>query len=168
MLCNALIQPHFDYASCAWYPNLNKKLKQKLQITQNKCIRFCLQLGNRKQVSTPEFGDINWLPIEDRFHQCISSTIFKFFCNKCPSYMSEIFTPVGHSQYNTRNSYLKLQQPFRKTTIGQKSLSFIGPSIWNKLPESLKKTKNVNTFKHNFKQHYFSQSKQNKNNPLTS
>ena len=26
MLCNALIQPHFDYACSAWYPNLNAKL----------------------------------------------------------------------------------------------------------------------------------------------
>ena len=28
LLCNALIQPHFDYACSAWYPNLTKKLKQ--------------------------------------------------------------------------------------------------------------------------------------------
>ena len=44
LLCNALIQPHFDYACSAWYPNLNKKLLIKLQTSQNKCIRFCLQL----------------------------------------------------------------------------------------------------------------------------
>ena len=29
LLCNALIQPHFDYACSAWYPNLSKKLKKK-------------------------------------------------------------------------------------------------------------------------------------------
>ena len=40
LLCNALIQPHFDYACTAWYPNLSKKLKDKLQATENKCIRF--------------------------------------------------------------------------------------------------------------------------------
>ena len=28
LLCNALIQPHFDYACSAWYPNLSKKLKK--------------------------------------------------------------------------------------------------------------------------------------------
>ena len=28
MLCNALIQPNFDYACSAWYPNLNAKLKK--------------------------------------------------------------------------------------------------------------------------------------------
>ena len=29
MLCNAIIQPHFDYACSAWYPNLNEKLKKR-------------------------------------------------------------------------------------------------------------------------------------------
>ena len=50
LLCNALIQPHFDYACAAWYPNLNKKYKNKLQVLQNKCIRFCLQLDKREHV----------------------------------------------------------------------------------------------------------------------
>ena len=30
LLCNALIQPHFDYACSAWYPNLCKKLKKRI------------------------------------------------------------------------------------------------------------------------------------------
>ena len=47
LLCNALIQPHFDYACAAWYPNLNKRFVKKIQICQNKCIRFCLKLKNR-------------------------------------------------------------------------------------------------------------------------
>ena len=35
LLCNTLIQPHFDYGCAAWYPNLNKKYKNKLQVLQN-------------------------------------------------------------------------------------------------------------------------------------
>ena len=42
LLCNAIMQPHFNYACSAWYPNLTQKLKKKLQVMQNKCIRFCL------------------------------------------------------------------------------------------------------------------------------
>ena len=38
LLCNAIMQPQFDYACLAWYPNLNKNLKKKLQTLQNKCI----------------------------------------------------------------------------------------------------------------------------------
>ena len=29
MLCNALIQPHFDYACPAWYPNLTEKKRKR-------------------------------------------------------------------------------------------------------------------------------------------
>ena len=41
LLCNAMIQPSFDYACNAWYPNINKKSKMRLQAAQNKCTRFC-------------------------------------------------------------------------------------------------------------------------------
>ena len=60
LLCNGIIQPHFDYACSAWYPNLTQKLKKKLQVMQNKCIRFCLQLDKMSAISHKEFKDLNW------------------------------------------------------------------------------------------------------------
>ena len=51
LLCNALMQPHFDYACSAWYPNSTKKLKNRIQTFQNKCIRFCLQLDKMTHIS---------------------------------------------------------------------------------------------------------------------
>ena len=77
LLCNALIQPHFDYASSAWYPNLTQKMKNKIQITQNKCIRYCLQLDKMTHISKNEFETLNWLPVKDRFNQSINSIVFK-------------------------------------------------------------------------------------------
>ena len=56
-----------------------------------------------------------------------------------------------------RNNFLKLKQPFRNTNTGPKAISFIGPSFWNQIPETLKKTNNLNTFKHNLKKHFFNQ-----------
>ena len=48
LLCNAMIQPFFDYPCNTWYHNLNKNLKMSLKAAQTKCIRFCLKLGNKK------------------------------------------------------------------------------------------------------------------------
>ena len=31
LLCNAIIQPHFDYTCSAWYPNLTQKLKKSFK-----------------------------------------------------------------------------------------------------------------------------------------
>ena len=61
LLCNALIQPHFDYVCSSRYPNLIKKFKSKLQTIQSKCMRYCLQLDNRSQIGMKDFGKINWL-----------------------------------------------------------------------------------------------------------
>ena len=38
LLCNSLIQPHFDYGCSSWFPILKKKLKVKLQKAPNKYI----------------------------------------------------------------------------------------------------------------------------------
>ena len=59
LLCNALIQPHFDYACSEWYPNLSKKLKNRIQTLQNKCIRFCLQLDKMPHISLLKKDIIN-------------------------------------------------------------------------------------------------------------
>ena len=68
--------------------------------------------------------------------------------------MSEIFVPTNSDRASTRNSYKKLTQPFRKTMQGQGSISYIGPSVWNKLPENIKRSDSMNSFKHNVKKHY--------------
>ena len=55
LLCNTSIQPHFDYACSAWYPDLSKKLNNRIPISQNKCIHFCLQLDKMSYKSQKKF-----------------------------------------------------------------------------------------------------------------
>ena len=151
LLCYALIQPHFDYASSAWYPNLTQKMKNNIQITPSQCIRYCLQLDKMTNISKNEFETLNWLPVKDRFNQSINSIVFKYFTKQCRSYLNEVFELACPNNLRTRNSYLKLICPFLKTNMGQNALSFIGPSIWYKTSEVLKKINSINTFKHNLK-----------------
>ena len=143
LLCNALIQPHFDYACAAWYPLLNKRQSKRIQIAQNKCIRYCLNLDNKAHVGTNEFLKINWLPTKKRVEQCICVNVFKFFNQMSPQYTAEIFHPSS-SVHNTRRATQKLDLPFRKSCIGQKTLSYIGPKTWNNLPAQIKLSKSVN------------------------
>ena len=82
------IQPHFDYACSAWYTNLTQKLKKKLQVMENKCIRFCLQLGKMSTISHKEFKDLNPLPVINRFEQFFISIVFKFINGSCPYYLN--------------------------------------------------------------------------------
>ena len=127
LLCNALIQPHFDYGCSSWFPLLKTNLKLKLQKAQNKCIRFCLNLPPRSHTDPWHFRKITWLLVSDRVEYCISSTVFKYWNGIVPGYIYEIFKP-SLCRYSTR-SQMALYIPLRKKNTRQKSLSFFGPKI---------------------------------------
>ena len=84
LLFDALIQPHFYYAWAAWYPNLYKKSRNKLQVLQSKSIHFPFQLHNREHIEIEHFNKINWLQIDQRSKQYLSTSTDKFFPEMCP------------------------------------------------------------------------------------
>ena len=134
----------------------------RLQAAQNKCIRFFLKLNARSSVKTKDFEKINWLPIHERVWQCSLSSIYKFFTKNYPNYFDEIYVSLETNGVQTRLSYQKLNVPYRKRNVGQKSLSYVGTSLWNNLNKTLKTSTSSNTFKHNIKQHYFNELKKNR------
>ena len=81
-------------------------------------------------------------------------TITYNIVNNTGHYLNEIFEFAPHCSISTRNNVSKLKNPFRKTNMGQKAISYIGPSIWNSLPDSIKRAHSLNTFKHSVKKHY--------------
>ena len=109
-------------------------------------------------ISHKEFKDLNWLPVITRFEQCVISIVLKFINGNYQYYLNEVFEFASKgNNASLRNNFLKLKQPFQNTNTGQKALSLIGPSFWNQISETLKKTNNLNTFKHNLKKHFFNQ-----------
>ena len=61
-----------------------------------------------------------------------------------PLYMNDVFKLAGK---NTKIFLFKLSQPYEKTNHGQKSLSYVARTIWNKLPASTRTNR--------VKQHFF-------------
>ena len=112
-----MIQPFFDYACNAWYPNINKKLKIRLQAAQNKCIRFCLKWNDRSSIKSKDFEKINWFPIHERVSECSLCSIYKFYTKNCPNYFDELYVPLETDRVHTRSSYQKLNVPHRKTNV---------------------------------------------------
>ena len=118
-----------------------------MHVLQNKCICFCLLLDNTEHAGTEHFDKISWLPIDQRFKQCLSTSIFKFFSEMILQYMTEIYR-TNQNNTATTNSFLKLFQPLRTKALSQECLSYLGPFIWNCLPDGVELPNNVNMFKH--------------------
>ena len=96
---------------------------------------FLLQLDNRAHVGITEFKKINWLPVDYRFRQCLAGNTFKFFDDRCPLDMRDIFDKSCISQASTRNSTTKLTQPLRRTSYGRKLYLFLGSISLEQLTE---------------------------------
>ena len=131
LLCNALIQPHFDYPCSAWYSSLTKKSKNRIQTSQNKYIRFCLQIDKMTNISYKEFETLNWLTVTEKFNQFINSIVFKYVHDQCSNYLNEVFKTVPKNNIQTRGSFQKLKCPFRKIKAVQMAWSYIGPTTWS-------------------------------------
>ena len=130
---------------------LTKKIKNCL--THNKCIIFCLKLGDRTSIKFNEFEKINWQPIREIVSQCILSSIYKFHANNIniPDYMNKVFSHAESKEICTCCSYQKLKLPHGKINQVLRALTYIDPSLWNKLDKSLKTSFSLNAFKYNLK-----------------
>ena len=121
----------------------------------DKCIRFCLSLGNRSHIRIREFKEINWLPVRARFEQNVTTNIFKQQNKLAPKYMDEMLTSADQCKINTRSSSYKLVQPHYNRVSGHRTISSLGPKLWNKLLIDTKFSKNPNSFKHKVNMHFF-------------
>ena len=151
MLCISQIQPCFDFACCAWYPNLTMSLKYKLQTAQNACIRFCLKMERRSHSRLNHFEKINWLPIKKRVDQCIMVTAYNFKNNLSNVHMSYIYTLNFSLFAKTRRSVDSFVEPIYVKEISSKSISYLESKIWSGLRGNNKTSTSRNSFKHTLK-----------------
>ena len=155
LLSSALIQCHMDYACSSWYHGLQKTLKHKLQILQNKTIRFVLDLTPRSHIGYSEFNRVNWLPVRLRVQQIVSTNMHRLIHGNAPLYLREGISMVQEQHsYNTRNSVLSLVLP-RVNSSGDKSFSYIAAKFWNQLPIPIRATENPLHFR-SLRQDYIS------------
>ena len=108
-LCSALIQCHFDYACTSWYEGLSNKLKQQLQVVQNRMVRFILDLHPRSSVSFKEFEKLGYLKVNDRVCQIRLNHVSNISNGNCPGYLNTHFK--RKTSYATRASHLDYTIP---------------------------------------------------------
>ena len=82
--------------------------------------------------------------------------------------MKDVFNKPCLSQASTRNSTMKLSQPLRRTNNGQHCISFLAPSVWNNMPNELKRCTNLNTFEHKVKECFLYKIREKDNDVLRS
>ena len=159
ILCSALIQCYFDFACSSWYSPLSQQYKKKLQIMQNKIVRFILDLGPRSHIGQDELDRVGFLSVKDRVQQLKLNMVFKIFHGTSPDYLKSNFTRLStlHT-YSTRGSPYNFHVP---KTQGQACSTFFFTAIghWNNLPSNIKEINNISRFKKAVKKHLSDQAR---------
>ena len=151
-LCFALIQCHFDYSCSSWYSGINKDLKQRLQIMQNKMIRYILNLNSRSHLGCSEFEKLDMLNVSDRVKQNKLNHVHRIWNRTGPHYMRENFDRLCdiESRNCTRASANNFFLP-RVKQQGTNTFFYSGIKDWNSLPASIKQIKEEESFRNRVK-----------------
>ena len=146
-LCASLIQCHIDYACSAWYSGLSKCFKHKLQICQNKMVRFICGYSPRQSVNYTVLSSLNMLCVEDRVKQLRLNHVFNIYHNKAPSYLkNNLVIKTPNSGRQTRScTNLDFLIP-RVKTCESTTFYYNGIKDWNELPLSVKESKSKDLF----------------------
>ena len=96
-----------------------------------------------------DLNDLHWLKIRKRVLFKLALLVYKAINGLAPVYIQELikYTPHGHS--------LQLVVPIAKTRYGRRSFGFIGPRLYNRLPDTVTKSENITVFKNSLKTFLF-------------
>ena len=142
-----MIKQEMLYASTVWSSCSLGKL-QKVFRLQRRAAHVFLDADTRAN-GVELFKELNWLPVHLEVKINISAQVYKRINGQSPSYINELL--ILNSDINERNSKngsLNLVCPrFKPESEGGRSLSVRAATLWNALPNSLKKSTNVYSFK---------------------
>ena len=163
-LCTALVQCSFDYSCCSWYPGLNETFKKKLQVMQNKMIRFILRKENTSSIRNNEFVSAGFFKVSNRVKQLLLGHAFKIRNNLCPNYLTENIVKLNENsdRSETRSKAFNFQVP----RISSNTFAFNAIKEWNNLSNSIKNIKGTQAFKDKVKEFLKTSAEDFENNPF--
>ena len=160
IMCSALIQCHFDYCCSSWYSSTNKGQMKRLQVMQNKIIRFILNLRNRSHIGVAEHEKVNMFPVKDRARQLKLNHAFNVKMGQCPEYLKDKFNRIGDTELRvcTRASRNNFFLP-RVKNQGVHTFYFSVIKDWNLLPAKIKDLTNRDHFRTSLREHILTELK---------
>ena len=140
---NFYIKPVIEYCCIVWGTGCreNENVITKLQKKAARLILDADPLSPSKEM----FKKLNWLPFKELVKYKQACLIYKSTTAQTPSYIQALFTNVSDCvSYSLRSS---AQNKLYLPTAHSKSLSYLGVSIWNSIPNDIRNAESLSQFK---------------------
>ena len=147
VLVHAFISSQLDYCNIL-YVNLPKKLLNKLQKLQNAAIRIIFNVRSRHPV-TFFFSQLHWQNIEQRvIFKCLL-LVFKTIHGLAPNVLNNMIVIRNENNLTLQNVY------YNNSKYGKRAFIYYASRYWNSLPQNIRCSINVSSFKTSLKSYFF-------------
>ena len=148
MVMNAFFNSQFSYCPLIWMCH-NRTTNRKINSLHERCLRI---IYNDKQSSFKMLLEKDSsVSIHDKNIRCLATEMYKVSNGLSPPIVSSIFTHKNCHPYNLRLNSQFSRPLVRSVFHGTESISYLGPVIWDILPDSYKNLPNVSVFKNRIK-----------------
>ena len=151
LLVQALALSIINYCSKIW-GMAGKTQIQRVQKLQNFASKIVTANARKYDHATPYINSLKWLKIEAKCIFDICVYIFKVIRKQVPTWLLPL-TTVGEVNFVTTRQHNRLYVPQTRTVMGDRQMLVRGPSLWNKIPSSIRDVNSTNVFKTKLKEH---------------
>ena len=127
----------------------NRTTNRKINRLHERCLRT---IYNDKQSSFKMLLEKDSsVSIQDKNIQCLATEMYNISNEPSPPVVSNIFTQQNSHPYNLRLNSQFSRPAVRSVFHETESISYLGPVIWDILPDSYKNLPNFSVFKNRIK-----------------
>ena len=143
LLMNSFFSSQFSYCPLVWMCH-SRTVNSKINKLHERCLRI---IYNDKKLFFKElFETDKSVPIPIKNLQVLATEMFKVYRNISPPIVRQLFQS-RNNDYNLRQ-FSQFELPnVRRVLCGTESISFLGPKIWNIVPNEFKKETSLHAFK---------------------
>ena len=141
---SAFIVSQFQYCQLIWM-NHSRKLNNKINRIHERALRIVYNDYSSSFEELLKIDDSVTIHVQNI--RALMIEMFKVKLGEAPELLNDIFEFTKESNYSFRTKREFQSRTIRSENFGSKSLMFLGPKLWNDLPEFIKDSKNILDFK---------------------
>ena len=152
LIYDRTVQPVIDYGCSVWYNTTSKNL-EKLQKVQNYAARIIS--GNFDYIivrSISLIRSLKWMTISERCEYFTAMLMFKTINGLVPNYLSDSIVLASEAHDRDTRLSLDVHIPSHNSSALKRSFIYNGSVLWNALPEEIKASDSLFTFKKRYKE----------------
>ena len=148
IIMNSFFNAQFNHCPLIWMLH-SRKNNNKIKHLDERCLR--LIYSDKKSSYEKLLEKDGSVSIHHRNIQALAIEMFKVKHKLCPEITSDIFMERTNYHYNLRNRSDFITPQVNSVYHGTESITYLGPKIWDMVPDSIKETKSLNSFKESIK-----------------